>query len=88
MLIRSATTLRNDYDRLVTLSKEKNEPVFITRNGNGEMVFLPIALWEKREAELDLLAELLRREQNRIAGAKTFSNEEMDALTEELLRED
>ena len=88
MLIRSATTLRNDYDRLVTLSKEKNEPVFITRNGSGEMVFLPIALWEKREAELDLLAELLRREQNRIAGAKTFSNEEMDALTEELLRED
>ncbi len=88
MLIRSATTLRNDYDRLVTLSKEKNEPVFITRNGDGEMVFLPIALWEKREAELDLLAELLRREQNRIAGAKTFSNEEMDALTEELLRED
>lgn len=88
MLIRSATTLRNDYDRLVTLSKEKNEPVFITRNGDGEMVFLPIALWEKREAELDLLAELLRREQNRIAGAKTFSNKEMDALTEELLRED
>ena len=88
MLIRSATTLRNDYDRLVKLSKEKNEPVFITRNGDGEMVFLPIALWEKREAELDLLAELLRREQNLIAGAKTFSNEEMDALTEELLRED
>ncbi len=35
------------------------------------MVFVPLELWEKREAELDLLAELLRREQNRLAGART-----------------
>ena len=29
----------------------------VTRNGEGEMVFLPMELWEKREAELNLLAE-------------------------------
>ena len=67
MVIRSATALRNDYDGLVKLSKEKNEPIFITRNGDGEMVFTTIESWEKREAELTLLAEMLRREQNRIA---------------------
>ena len=87
MVIRSAAALRDDYDGLVKLSKEKNEPIFITRNGEGEMVFLTIEAWEKREAELNLLAELLRREQNRLAGAKTFSMEEMDAVTEELLDE-
>ena len=43
---------------------------------------------EKREAELDLVAEMLRREQNRIAGARTYSMEEMQAMTEEVLRED
>ena len=87
MVIKSATSLRNDYDNLVTLSKTKQEPIFVTRNGEGEMVFLPQELWEKREAELTLLDLLLKREQSRIAGAKTFSMEEMEALTEEELRE-
>ena len=88
MKIRSATSLRNDYDGMVRLSKEKQEPIYLTRNGEGEMVFLPIDLWEKREAELSLLAELLRREQNRLAGSKTYSAEEIRADVEELLRED
>lgn len=88
MMIRSATSLCNDYDGMVRLSKEKQEPIYLTRNGEGEMVFLPIDLWEKREAELSLLAELLRREQNRLAGSKTYSAEEIRADVEELLRED
>ena len=86
-MIRSSTALRSNYDEMVKLSKEAQEPIFLTRNGSGEMVFLPIELWEKREAELNLLFELLRREQNRAAGAKTSSMEEMEALTEETLRE-
>ena len=52
------------------------------------MVFLPIDLWEKREAELSLLAEMLRREQNRLAGAKTYSAQDIRAEMEEFLRED
>lgn len=88
MFIRSATALRNDYDGMVRLAKEKQEPIFLTRNGDGEMVFLPIEMWEQREAELDMLHTLLKREQNRQAGAKTFSMDEMKAMTEDLLRED
>lgn len=87
MMIRSATTLRNDYDKMVKLSQERQEPIFLTRNGEGEMVFLPIELWEKREAELNLLAESLRREQNLAAGAKTYSMQEMETLTEDVLGE-
>lgn len=88
MMIRSATSLRNDYDGMVRLSKEKQEPIYLTRNGEGEMVFLPIDLWEKREAELSLLAEMLRREQNRLTGAKTYSAQDIRAEMEEFLRED
>lgn len=88
MEIRSATALRNDYDGMVRLSKEKQTPIFLTRNGDGEMVFLPIELWEKREAELDLLAEMLRREHSILSGSKTYSHDEMTALAEDILRED
>lgn len=87
MEIRSATALRNDYDGMVRLAKEKQAPIFLTRNGDGEMVFLPIELWEKREAELNLLEELLRREHSRLAGSKTATTDDMERLTEELLHE-
>lgn len=88
MVIRSATALRNDYDGMVRLSKETQSPIFLTRNGDGEMVFLPIELWEKREAELDLLSELLRRERSRLSGSATATQAQMTAMAEDVLRED
>lgn len=88
MEIRSATALRNDYDGMVRLSKEKQAPIFLTRNGDGEMVFLPIELWEKREAELELLAEMLRRERSMLAGSRTATMEDMKTMAEDVLRED
>ena len=88
MMIKSATSLRNDYDGMVRLSKERQEPIYLTRNGEGEMVILPLELWEKRQAELELLAELLDRERSALAGARTFTQEEMEALAGEVLHED
>lgn len=44
--------------------------------------------WEKQDAELSLLAELLRREKNRLAGAKTYSTQEIRTDIENLLYED
>ena len=87
MMIRSAAALRNDYDGMAKLSAEKQEPIYLTRDGHVEMVFLPIELWEKRPAELELFAEMLHREQNRLAGAKTYSANNLRADVEELLRE-
>ena len=87
MMIRSATALRNDYDGMVKLSTEKQEPIYLTRSGDGEMGFLPIALWEKRQAELELFAEMLRREQNKRAGARTYSASALRADVEDVLRE-
>lgn len=77
MLIKSSSALRNDYDNLVKLSSEKQEPIYITRNGEGEMVFMPIALYEKRVAELQLMEALLSAERNRLAGAPTYSTKEL-----------
>ncbi len=88
MLIRSATSLRNGYDEMVKLAKEKQEPISLTRNGDGEMVFVPLDLWEKREKELDLLFMLLQREQSRLAGVKISTMDEMECLTREVLGAD
>ena len=86
MMIRSATALRNDYDGMVKLSTEKQEPIYLTRSGDGEMVFLQIALWEKRQAELELFADMLRREQTKLSGARTYSASALRADVEDVLR--
>ena len=86
-MIRSAAALRNDYDGMVKLSTEKQEPIYLTRSGDGEMGFLPIELWEKRQAELELFAEMLLRKQNKLAGAKTYSASELCVDVEDVLRE-
>lgn len=87
MLIKSSSALRNDYDNLVKLSTEKNEPIFITRNGEGEMVFISIEAYEKREAELSLLQKLLFAERNRLSGAPTYSTDNLRSELEELYNE-
>lgn len=54
-------------------------------DGESEMALLPITLWEKRRAESELLAEMLRREQNKMAGAKTYPAADMRAEAAKLL---
>lgn len=76
MLIKSSSTLRNEYDAVAKLAKK--EPVYITRNGEGEMVFVSQELYERREAELTLLEKLLNAERSRMAGAPTCSLDEAE----------
>lgn len=87
MLIKSSSALRNDYDSLVKLSCEKAEPIYITRNGEGEMVFLPIEVYEKREAELNLLQQLFVAERNRLAGSPTFTTSDVRSELEKIYNE-
>lgn len=57
-------------------------------DGESEKALLPSALWEKRQAESELFAEMLRREQDKMAGAKTYSVADMRAEAVKLLCED
>lgn len=87
MLIKSSSALRNDYDSLVKLANDRQEPIYITRNGEGEMVFLPIEQYEKKEAELKLMEILLTAERNRLAGAKTYTVDQVKNELEDIYNE-
>lgn len=51
----------------------------------SEKTLLPVSLWEKRQAESEIFAEMLRREQNKMAGAKTYSAADMRVEAAKLL---
>ena len=80
MHITSSTALRNDYNAVSALAHETAEPVFITKNGEGDIVVLSIAAYEQRERMLDERAKVLEAEAQRIAGAKTYSTDEVRAM--------
>ena len=85
MLIKASTLLRNDYASMSNLAHESDEPIYITKNGEGDCVFMSIEAYEKREQVLKLKEKLLRAEQERLDGKKTRSLEEARKELEERL---
>ena len=40
MIIKASATLRNEYSTISTLAHETKEPIYITKNGEGDLVNL------------------------------------------------
>jgi PHD/YefM family antitoxin component YafN of YafNO toxin-antitoxin module len=52
--IKSSTDLRNHYNEISTLCHESREPVFITKNGQGDLAVMSIETFEALSGKLEL----------------------------------
>ena len=57
-LIRPISDLRNHFDEISDLCHNENEPVFITRNGKGDLVVMSLTLYEQQKARFELYQKL------------------------------
>ena len=85
MIIKASAALRNDYSSISNLARETREPIYITKNGEGDGVYMNIEAFERREQILNLRAKVLQAEEERLSGAKTMSvSEARKALRERI----
>jgi prevent-host-death family protein len=53
-IIKPISDLRNNFNEVSDICHRENEPVFITKNGKGDLVVMSVALYEQQRALLDL----------------------------------
>ena len=77
MHIKASAAIRNNYNEISKLCKESGEPVYLTKNGEGDLVVMDIEAFERRAKELKLAEKLWNIRKARLAGAKGYSLDEV-----------
>lgn len=73
MQIKPSTALRNEYGTISELAHDTKEPIYITKNGEGDLVVMSIDAYEDREKMLNHRAAILEAEVSRLSGEPTYS---------------
>lgn len=78
--IRPISDLRNKSHEIAQICHETGDPVFITKNGEGDLVVMSVAAYERDQARLDLYRLLGEAEADVRAGDRGISSARMRKL--------
>ncbi len=87
MTIRPSAAIRQNYNEIADLCRKTEEPVFLTKNGEGDLVVMDIETYNRREKMLRLREELLAVEEDRLHGSEGYSVSEAVAKMREMIQE-
>ena len=87
MNIRPSAAIRQNYNEISELCKKTAEPVYLTKNGEGDLVVMDIEAFTRREKMLQLREELLAVEEERLRGNSGHSVSEVAAMMRNAIRE-
>lgn len=85
MNIKPSAAIRQNYNEIAELCRKTAEPVFLTKNGEGDLVVMDIATFNRREKVLKLREELLAVEEDRMAGRRGCTVDELDACLDDVI---
>jgi len=73
MMIKPSATIRNNYRKVADYCIETGNPVFLTNNGEGELVVMSIQAWEEERQRILVEEALLRIEAEEKAGIRRYT---------------
>ena len=80
MNIRPSAAIRQNYNEIAEMCRKTAQPVFLTKNGEGDLVVMDIETYSRREKMLTLREELLRVEEDRLNGSRGYSVDEVEGM--------
>lgn len=87
MKIRPSAAIRQNYNEIADLCRETQEPVYLTKNGEGDLVVMDIESFSRREKMLQLRENLLAVEEDRLVGRVGCSVDELDEYLTKIIEE-
>lgn len=76
-IIKPVSDLRNKFNEISDICHKEEEPVFITKNGQGDMVVMSLAHYEKQQALIELYQKLGEAESESASGAPGLSHRDL-----------
>ena len=87
MQIKPSANIRQNYNEIADLCRTTGEPVYLTKNGEGDIVVMDIAAFTRRKKIIKLREELLAVEEYRLAGNKGYTPDELDSYLTSIIDE-
>ena len=70
----------------MNLCRDSQEPIYLIRNGEGDLAVMDIETFSRREKLFDLREQLLPVEEERVAGSKEYTIDELDKILDEVIQ--
>ena len=86
MIIRTSEDIRTDYNSIIEECRQTGEPVYLTKNGQGDAVVMDIETFERREAYFRAQQMVFEAYVDQFMGAKSYSVGEVTSIVNELLK--
>ena len=78
MNIRPSAAICQNYNEIAELCRTTEESIYLTKNGEGDLVVMDINSFTRREKMLKLSEESLSIEEDRVSGRKGCGLDELD----------
>ena len=82
-----SAAIRQNYNEIAEMCRKTGEPIYLTKNGEGELVVMDIEAFNRREKMLKLREELLTVEEDRMAGNVGCTIDELDEYLDDVIAE-
>ena len=87
MNIKPSAAIRKNYNAISELCKRSGEPVYLTKNGEGDLVVMDIASYARRESLLRLRVSLFLAEESRLQGSSGHAVDDVSSMMKAAVRE-